>query len=149
MDTKGTLYSHEVLPLKDGDTVAEAMRRMLADRVMDLPVVDPQGRLLGMLTLRRLLEGLLPAAARLDYGMPDLAFVSDTLDDLRARLAAIAGLLVRDFAVPAEHTVAPDVSPAEIVMLLYKGANSIPVVGEDGRLVAVVTARDVLAALSR
>lgn len=149
MNTEGTLYSHEVVPLKDGDTIAEATRRMLADRVMDLPVVDSDGSLLGMLRLERLFEGLLPAAARLGYGMPDLSFVSDSLDDLRARMHAIADRPVRDFAVPPEHTVAPDVSPVEIVLLLYKGANSIPVVGPEGRLVAVVTARDVLAALSR
>jgi len=66
MKAEGTLYSREFVALRDSDTVAEAVRRMLADRVSDLPVVDGQGRLVGIFGLSRLFEGLLPKAARLD-----------------------------------------------------------------------------------
>jgi CBS-domain-containing membrane protein len=142
-------FNPDFVSLQDSDTVGEAMRRMLDHRVTDLPVVDAHGKLAGMFRLNRLLEKLLPRAATLSYGMPDLAFVGDTLDDLVQRMGTWAAHSVRDFLVDPEHTVRPGTSPTEVVLLLYKGANSIPVVDDDGRLVAVVTARDVLAALSR
>ena len=42
----------------------------------------------------------------------------------------------------------PDTPPLEIVLQLYRGANNMPVVArETGRLVGMVSARDVLAAL--
>jgi CBS-domain-containing membrane protein len=143
------LYDGNFVSLKDSDTVGEAIRRMLDSRVSDLPVVDADGRLAGLFRVDRLYAELLPRAAQLPYGMPDLSFVHDSLDDLAGRLREFSDRPVRDFVVPAEHVVKPGVSPVEVVLLLYRGANSIPVVGADGRLVDMVTARDVLAALAR
>jgi CBS domain-containing protein len=141
-------FSHEFDALKDTDTVADATRRMLLHRVSDLPVVDAAGALVGVFKLDRLLAGLLPAAALVGYGMQDLAFVSDDLETLRDKMRAVDARPVRDFAVAPEHVVHPDTAPVAIVLQLYRGANSIPVVErESGRLVGVVSARDVLAAL--
>jgi CBS domain-containing protein len=143
------LYNVDFASLKDGDTVGDAIRQMLDHRVSDLPVVDGAGRLVGVFRLRKLLAELLPRAAQISNGIADLSFVHDTLDDLAARVGEHTGRPVRDYLEPAEHVVAPEVSPVEIVLLLYRGANGVPVVGADGRLVAMVTSRDVLTALSR
>jgi CBS-domain-containing membrane protein len=142
------VYNTAFSALAEGDTVGEATRRMLADRVSDLPVVDGEGRLLGLFKLDRLFASLLPKAALLGYGVPDLAFVSDTLGQLRERMRDIEDQPVREFAVQPEHVVHPDTSPLEVVLLLYKGANNIPVVARgSGQLVGMAAARDVLAAL--
>jgi CBS-domain-containing membrane protein len=134
--------------LADSDTVAETVRAMLADRVSDLPVVDGEGRLIGLFKLDRLLASLLPKAALIGYGVPDLGFVSDTVTHLRERMREVDAEPVKHFAVKADHIVHPDTSPMEIVMLLYKGANNVPVVDRDsGKLVGMVAARDVLVAL--
>lgn len=143
-----TIYNTAFAALAERDRVGEATRRMLADRVSDLPVVDAEGRLVGLFKLDRLFASLLPKAALLGYGMPDLAFVSDSLGQLRERMRGIEEAPVRDFVVKPDHVVHPDTSPLEVVLLLYKGANNIPVVTRDsGRLVGMAGARDVLAAL--
>ena len=55
---------------------------------------------------------------------------------------------MRDFVVKPDHVVHPDTSPLEVVLLLYKGANNIPVIARDGgQLLGMAAARDVLAAL--
>ncbi len=142
------IYNTAYSSLLDTDTVGEAARRLLEDRVSDVPVVDAAGAFVGMFKLDRLFEILLPKAALLDYGMPDLAFVSDTIDELRERMRAIESKPVREYVVAPDNVVRPDTSPLEIVMLLYKGHNAIPVIDPDSdRLVGMVTARDVLAAL--
>ena len=121
---------------------------MLEHRVSDLPIVDASGKLVGMFKLDRLLAGLLPPAALLGYGVPDLAFVSGDLDTLRRKMRKLDAAKVRDFAVTPDHVVHPDTAPVEIVLQLYRGANNLPVVDRDsGRLVGMVPARDVLAAL--
>jgi CBS-domain-containing membrane protein len=142
------LYNHDFNSLKDTATVAEATQRMLDDRVSDLPVIDASGKLVGMFKLDRLLAGLLPRAALVGYGVPDLTFVSDTLGQLRERMREIDAHPVRDFTVKPDHVVHPDTTAVEIVLLLYRGAGNVPVVARDsGQLIAMVATRDVLNAL--
>lgn len=146
--TSAPIYSTDFPSLRDMDTVADATRRMLADRVSDLPVIDAAGKLVGMFKLARLFSVLLPKAATMDYGMPDLAFVSDSIEQLARKMREIEHSPVREFMAEPDHVVHPRTSPLEIVLLLYKGANAIPVVAEgSGVLVGMVAARDVLAAL--
>ncbi len=142
------IYNREFEALKGTDTVGDATRRMLEHRVSDLPVVDASGKLLGLFKLDRLLASLLPAAALVGYGVPDLAFVANGVDELRERMRMLDARLVREFTVKADHVVHPDTAPVEIVLQLYRGANNLPVVGrKDGKLVGMVSARDVLAAV--
>ena len=142
------IYQTVFPSLKDADTVGDAMRRMLDDRVNDLPVVDAAGKLIGMFKLDRLYATLLPKAALIGYGIPDLAFVSDTLGQLREKMHKIEHRAVHEFVVRPTHVVHPDTSPLEIVLLLHQGANNVPVVERDGaRLVGMVSARDLLTAL--
>lgn len=142
------VYNPTFAALAADDTVADATARMLSDRVTDLPVVDAGGRLVGMFRLQRLLGLLLPKAALLGDGVPDLAFVADTLDELRERMRDIDDETVGDLVVQPEHVVHPETSPLEIVLLLYRGANNVPVVdAASGRLVGMIGARDVLEAL--
>jgi len=134
--------------LKGTDTVADAVQRMLDDRVSDLPVVDAAGKFIGMFKLDRLYATLLPKAALIGYGVPDLAFVSDTLGQLRERMREIEHLPVCDFVVKPHDVIHPDTPPLEIVLLLHQGVNAIPVIERDsGRLVGMVAARDLLTAL--
>jgi CBS-domain-containing membrane protein len=144
------VYNPAFAALAADDTVADAAARMLSDRVTDLPVVDAAGRLVGMFRLERLFGLLLPKAALLGDGVPDLAFVSDTLAELRERMRDVDSQPVGELVVPPEHVVRPETSPLEIVLLLYKGANNVPVVeSASGRLVGMISARDVLEALQR
>ncbi len=145
-----TIYRTEFPSLKGDDVVGEATRRMLTSFVTDLPVVDDDGRLIGILKLERLLASLLPKGALIGFGMDDLRFVSDSLDHLRKQMRAVADTPVRQLMVKAEHVVHPDTSPVEIVLLLYRGASNVPVVEPDtNRLVGMVSARDVLSALQQ
>ena len=142
------IYKTDFSSLRDTDTVADATRRMLDDRVSDLPVVDASGAFVGMFKLDRLYAGLLPKAALLGEGMADLAFLSDTLGQLREKMREIEHLPVRGFSVKPDRVVHPDTTPLQIILLLHHGANNIPVVApETGKLAGMVSARDVLVAL--
>jgi CBS domain-containing protein len=104
------IYRTDFPSLKGGDEVGEAMRRMLTNFVTDLPVVDDDGRLIGILKLERLLASLLPKGALIGFGMDDLSFVSDSLDHLRKQMQTVADTPVRQLMVKAEQVVHPDTS---------------------------------------
>jgi CBS-domain-containing membrane protein len=146
--TSALIFNRNFPLLKDTQSIADAVQRMLDDRVSDLPVVDADNRFIGMFRLDRLYATLLPKAALIGYGVPDLAFVHDTLGQLRAKMREIEKEPVRDFVVKPRDVVNPDTPPLEIVLLLHQGANNIPVVERDtGCLVGMVSARDLLTAL--
>ena len=140
------LVNTDFVALKDTDTVGDAAAHMLTHRVTDLPIVDAAGRLTGMFKLERVFASLLPKAALIGYGISDLAFVGETLDTLREHMQSIAHEPVIAFASPPQ-AVSPESSPLEVVLLLHRGANSVPVVASDGKLVGMVSAREILAAL--
>jgi CBS-domain-containing membrane protein len=133
--------------LRDTDTVAVAVQQALAGSVRDLPVTDANGRFLGMFKIDDLLTSLLPQGALVGMGVPDLGFVHLTVDELRRKLRETEARPVRDFAVAPEDILRPDTSSLEAILLLHRGARSLPVVDHDGRLVGVVGPRDVLRTL--
>ncbi|HZQ63070.1 MAG TPA: CBS domain-containing protein [Casimicrobiaceae bacterium] len=140
------LYTTDFVALRDSDTVSDATAQMLRHRVTDLPVVDGAGKLVGLFKLDRVFASLLPKAALIGYGVPDLNFVGGNIDDLRQHMQSVEHEPVATFVVQP-HSVHPDSSPLEVVLLLYRGANSVPVVDEHGRLVGMVSARELLTAL--
>ena len=106
---------------------------MLADRVSDLPVVDGAGKLIGMFKLEGCMRRCCRKAALIGHGMADLAFVSETLAQLREKMREIDDRPVHEFVVKPRHVVHPDTTPLEIVLLLHQGENNVPVVGSRRR----------------
>jgi CBS-domain-containing membrane protein len=146
--SRSTVYTTDFVVLRTTDTVGTATNQMLQHRVADLPVVDEAGKFVGMFRIDRIFADLLPKAALIGYGMPDLGFVSSTLDDLRQHMRRIEDHAVHDYVVRPEQIVHPDTSPLAIVLLLYRGMNNVPVVDPaSGALVGLVSARDLLTAL--
>ena len=138
--------------LLDTDTLATAIALLVAAgrRVVNFPVVDADGRLVGSLSEDDLLAAVLPRSATMEDGLTDLGFVSDTLDQLRDKLAEIADDPVADYM---EHPALPvynDSTLTETMLRLYHGENDLPVVDQDsGKLLGVISAFDLLSALAQ
>lgn len=137
------------------DTVGTALRMLLQWRYLALPVVDAERRYLGLFTRSRLFGLMLPSIVALEDVLPklakltDLAYLSDDLDDLRARFAALSGRPVADYADPDAPRLRPDSPLMAAVLLVYRTRNFVPVVDPaDGRLVGVISTWDILAKLA-
>jgi len=137
--------------LKETDSVTTAMRILLDKRLLALPVVDSNGRYLGMFLRSRLVALLLPKIVQLEETMPEVArlvevgFMSDTLDDVHDRFAAVANDPVGEYL----HTDTPilrlDTPVMNAVLYLYRTRSYLPVVDEaSGRLLGVVSTWDIL-----
>ena len=130
-------------------TVPTAFRLMKQFGMRNLPVVDDDGRFLGVFSTVHLIELLLPVAATVEGGLTDLSFVQDSLDDIRERYKNVENHKVGDFIesehVPVVHT---ETSLVEAMLLLYKHRTHVTVVEEStNKVVGVITVNGILEAL--
>jgi acetoin utilization protein AcuB len=119
-----------------------AMDVMRSKELRHLPVVDEAGQLIGIITDRDLRQACFAPvvaeylSARAQRGVRQ---VGQTLEDLR----------VRDFMTWVVVTVHPDASLAHAALIMSeRRVGSLPVI-ENGKLVGMLTERDMLQALSK
>jgi acetoin utilization protein AcuB len=120
-------------------TAMDVMRRK---RIRHLPVIDDAGRLLGIITDRDLRQATFaPALAEhLSLGAQRrLRGIGQALEDLRVKHAMTWVVVTTD----PEATIA-----RAAVVMFERRIGSLPVV-EDGKLVGILTERDLLLALAR
>lgn len=141
--------------LQAGDTVAEAIRSMLAHRMLSIPVVDHDRRYLGMFAKSGLFGLIGPTVLSLQDVAPgvgvhsDFGFMSDDLEDLRARLRTYADRPVAEVADATVPVLRPDSPLMAVVVLLHRTRNFLPVVEErSGHLVGVVSTWETLTTLA-
>jgi CBS domain-containing protein len=135
--------------LQATQTVAEGLALMRERRIRSLPIVDTEGRYLGLFELRDVWSFLLPRAATLgSRSLPGLAFVGASPEELRARLAAARNRPVADFAGNEEFPpVPPQTSVTEAMRLLYHHGGILPVVDPSRRLLGIVSTWEILGTL--
>jgi len=112
--------------------VSEAGDLMKARGIRHLPVVDHVGRLMGMLT---------------DRDLTHAAFMPVLAEYLPSDPRRLKGLRVRDVMTWSVVTIDPDATLVQAGLTMFqRRIGSLPVV-ENGRVVGILTDRDVLAVL--
>jgi acetoin utilization protein AcuB len=122
--------------------LATAMDVMRTRQLRHLPVVDDAGQLIGIITDRDLRQACFaPAVA--EY------LSAGARRGIRQAAQALEDLRVRDFMTWVVVTVHPDASLAHAALIMSeRRVGSLPVV-DHGRLVGMLTERDMLEALSK
>jgi CBS domain-containing protein len=144
--TVAKIMNPKPIVLNSSETVRDAIRRMMEKKVRSFPVVDGDGRYLGMFSLHRVLGMLLPRVATMDEEREmDLSFISDTVEHLKEKLADIGNDSVSGFMERDRKVAHPDTPLVEGVLLLYRLGANIPVVERDsGRLAGLLSPWEVL-----
>jgi len=116
----------------------------MAHRYRSLPVVDDQGRYLGIVGVNCMLRLVLPKAVVMDKGLANVPYMSTALDELRTRLRNVVDEPVTTCLDTEVTTVDPDTPTLDTLLTLYRTKTSLPVVEkETGRLVGVISYFDV------
>ena len=149
--TCGAIMTTKPAVIKQSESVAKAIRMLLDNRLLGLPVVDANGRYLGMLLRSRLVALLLPRIVQLEESMPEVSrlvevgFMSDTLDDAHDRFATVANDPVGKYLQTDTPILRRDTPVMNAVLFLYRARSYLPVVDEaSGKLLGVVSTWDVL-----
>lgn len=124
----GDLMTRAVLALAPHDSLASAWRLMRRARVRHLPVLGPNGGVLGLLTHRDLL-----GASTSSVSMPDE----------EQRIGLLALVRVEDVMETHVQVTTADAPAAEAGVRMLRGKiGCLPVVDGEGRLAGIVTAED-------
>jgi CBS domain-containing protein len=136
------IMTRDVITVQPGTPVEEIARLLLAHRISGVPVVDPDGRVVGLVTEADLIVRERPEGARSRwlrwFGDPD----------------AMAAAYVKSHGVRAEEIMSRpaicvgDDAPIEAIAALLEDRqiNRVPVLRE-GRLVGIVSREDLVKAL--
>lgn len=138
------LMSSPVITVTPTTRVAQVIQTMLDNHIQSLPVVEPGGRLVGIVTETDLVvqnaNVHFPSFLQILGGRIYLTSVSNFEEELRRALGTIAA----DVMTPALHTLSPndDVTAAATLMVDHH-FNAIPVL-ENERLVGIISRSDIL-----
>ena len=146
MKNIGQAMKHEVISISITATISEAATLFVEEHIGTLPVIDEDGKLVGILHIRDLLELVMPSFVKL---VEDFDFVRDDFSVFETLLPPP----VVDIK-PASSIMLPPVSVRAGSGLLRAFAimnthhrNDLPVVDDDGRLVGLASRVDVGTAL--
>jgi CBS domain-containing protein len=145
------VMSTNVFALRADTPVSEAADRMADKDVGAMPVVDDDGRLVGVLRD----DDLIASEARvhvptfinfLGLALP----LPGEMKHLEAELKKIAGATVGDVMDAEPPTIGPDATIEDVATLMHdRGVNSVPVVDRDRRVVGVVARADLVRFIAR
>ncbi|MBC7220442.1 CBS domain-containing protein [Candidatus Bipolaricaulota bacterium] len=127
-------------------TVAHVIYLLHQSGLASLPVVDEDGRVVGIISERDLIRALLPGYVDM---LHSTAFLP-SLDQLGRKLREIGGKRIAEFMVREVIAARPDDTDLHLAdLMIRKGLKQIPVLDDENRLVGVVRRIDLLHRLQR
>ncbi|KJS17705.1 MAG: membrane protein [Peptococcaceae bacterium BRH_c4b] len=148
--TAGDIMTREVVTVTPGDDVEKVARLLLERRISGLPVVDGEGKVVGIISEGDMViqqeEIKAPVYTNILGGIIYLERPQRFMEDLKRHIAQKVG----DLMSGRVHTVVPE-TPVEKVatMMVEKGINRVPVVDGDQKLLGIITRQDVIKAAYR
>lgn len=144
----GEIMTRDVLSVNTKTTLREAVRLMNDRNISGLPVVDNDGKLRGIVSESDVIR------LKRKLHMPDYIQLLENMlnnahpEEFAAEIKRALDMPVSEFMTKNVVTVTESASLAEVTRLLVeRGINRLPVVRE-GKVVGIVTRRDVIRTLA-
>jgi CBS domain-containing protein len=145
------VMSTPVSTLRPDDKVEQAADVLAAKDVGSLPVVDDDGKLLGILRDDDLIasESRVHVPTFINFLGLGMAFPGE-MKHLERELKKIAGATARDVMQTDPPAVTPDATLEDVATIMHdRGVNSVPVVDTDNKVVGIVARADVVRFIAR
>lgn len=136
--------SRDVKFVRPDSNAKEALKLLLSEGTSGMPVIDKDGRPVGVFTEKEILKAVLPGYVQ-DVG----AFIY--AEDSKSTLKKIAGLekiLVKDIMRVEISTIQEETSVSEASRIMLTRSERRIIVLKDGKAVGVITRCDVVKALA-
>jgi CBS domain-containing protein len=143
------IMTTEVLTVSPETSISELSKILENRRIGGLPVVDKDGRLLGVITQSDLVERARDLELPPAINILDFHFYLQIPSHLLQRVEKMLGTTVGDCMTPNPITVAPDTPVSRIAALMAKQKmHTIPVL-EGGKIVGVIGKMDLVRAMAQ
>lgn len=141
------MMERDVITIRKGASIEEALRLMAENNISGLPVVDTEGNLVGMISETDVLlkgQGSTSAPRMALYGlwvMPD-----ELVEEIYRRSR---GTLVEDAMTPKVITFTEESAVTDIARVMIEhNINRVPIV-RDGKVVGIISRSDIVRAMAR
>lgn len=135
----------EVLTLSPDQTVAEAMAIYKQANIRSLPVVDSDGRLVGLMGLRHVLLNLLPKSVTMEDGVRRLDFIMDAAPGIAKRYKKSLPMKVKDLMDKNPTVVEHDTSMWEAVRVMALHGSPLSIIdGNTGKFAGMISRQTLL-----
>ena len=121
----------EVYTVKPDMKVHDALLYIHEKNVRAMPVIDDEGKLVGMFSLEALMKSLLPIAVTMEEGLQKLGFVVGAGPGIAKRLKKAQTQTVSDVMLKDIIVTHPSTALWEAIRLMVKYGSPIPVVEEN------------------
>jgi CBS domain-containing protein len=143
------IMTTEVLTVSPETSIAELSKTLENRKIGGLPVVDKDGRLVGVITQSDLVERARDLELPPAINILDLHIYLQIPSHLIQRVEKMLGTTVGDCMSPNPITVAPDTPVSQIAALMAKqNVHTIPVL-DGGKIVGVIGKMDLVRAMAR
>ncbi len=139
-----------VITVNTGDSVEKCAKLMQENDISGLPVIDNNGKVVGIVTegdlIRRASRIKAPGYLEILGGLIYLGSPKKFVDELQRAMAVDAGqLMSRDII-----SIKPDDTVEKAATLMVeKGINRLPVLNDQDKLVGIISRRDIMGYLYR
>ncbi len=140
----------KVVALDPDHTVEEAMEILNKKAIRAAPVLDADGKLLGMFGFHHMLANLLPVSVTMDDGLQNLDFVIGAAPGVSKRLRRLKPQKVADIMDRKAAVLHPQTPIWEGIRLLVRYGSPLPVINEeDGIFLGLMTEQSAVEELER
>ncbi len=135
----------KVITVTTADSVEKCAKLLQENEISGLPVVDEEGKVVGMITegdlIRRASRIEAPGYLEILGGLIYLGSPNKFVDELQRAMALEAGKMMSKEVV----SIKPEESLERAATLMVKNnVNRLPVIDDDGELVGIVSRRDIM-----
>jgi predicted transcriptional regulator len=138
----------DILTIKPDQTVKEAMDIFKKEDIRSLPVVNDEGKLVGLFGLRHVLLKLLPASVTMEDGVKRLDFLMGAAPGIAKRLKKTFPMKVEDVMDKNPMVLEADTSTWEAVRVMALHGSPISIVDpKTGHFVGMISRQTLLTEL--
>jgi CBS domain-containing protein len=143
------IMTREVISIGPEASVTEAARLLEEHRISGIPVLDAQGRLLGIITQSDLVQRARDLELPPAINLLDIHMFLVTPSGFQKRLEKMLGGTVGEVMTPDPVTISPEMPIKEVAALMdRKKVHTFPVL-EGGKLLGIIGKIDLIRALAR
>lgn len=144
MKTAADLMSKEVITVTEEMTVKELAALLTDKNISGVPVVDNDGKLIGIVTESDLIDSNKKVHIPTVVSILDSFIYLENPDRMEQEMRKIAGAVVGDIYTKDVTTVAPSSGVDELATIMSeRNIHTLPVI-DDGHIVGIIGKRDII-----
>ncbi|TYO95407.1 CBS domain-containing protein [Desulfallas thermosapovorans] len=141
------IMTTKVITVSPQDDVEKMARLLLDHNISGLPVVDDSGKLVGVISEADLVFREKRVRNPFFVVLFDSPIYLENPNRLREDIKRTAARKVGELMSTRLHTVGPEATVTDVATLIAdKGINRVPVVGDDGKLIGIISRQDIIRA---